>query len=127
MIWENLLTIEFNGNIEYIETDANKVALTALMTGMNKDDKADSDVISAYLYVAGRNVMQRCYPFGIPADQKIPERYGTLQCEIAAYLLNKRGAEGQKSHSENGIVRVYESGGIPESFLSQITPRGAVY
>ena len=72
MIWENLLKIEFNGNIEYIETDANKVALTALMTVMNKDDKADSDVISAYLYVAGRNVMQRCDPFGMPADQKIP-------------------------------------------------------
>jgi hypothetical protein len=42
--------------------------------------------------------------------------------EIAAYLLNKRGAEGQTSHSENGISRGYESGSIPESMLSDVLP-----
>jgi hypothetical protein len=53
---------------------------------------------------------------------EVPRRYGYLQCEIAAYLLNKRGAEGQTGHSENGISRSYESADVPESMLSEVIP-----
>jgi hypothetical protein len=49
-----------------------------------------------------------------------------LQCEIAAYLLNKRGAEGQTSHTENGITRNYGGADVPESMLSSIIPRVGV-
>jgi len=45
-----------------------------------------------------------------------------LQLEIATYLLNKRGAEGQTAHSENGISRSYESADVPSSMLNQIVP-----
>ena len=37
-------------------------------------------------------------------------------------MLNKRGAEGQTSHSENGISRSYENADIPESMLKSIIP-----
>jgi hypothetical protein len=37
-------------------------------------------------------------------------------------LFNKQGAEGQTSHSENGITRQYEEGDIPHSQLKQIIP-----
>ena len=127
MIWENLLKVEFPANIEYVEADEKKIALTALLTGKDKSNEDDINMISAYLYFAGQEILQRCYPFGLPKKAIVPERYAALQCQIAAYMLNKQGAEGQKSHSENGVSRSYESGGVPESMLSQITPMGAVY
>jgi hypothetical protein len=53
---------------------------------------------------------------------EVPHRYGVLQCEIATYLLNKRGAEGETSHSENGISRGYESADVPESLIGVVVP-----
>lgn len=127
MIWENLLKIEFPVGTDFIEADERKIAMTAMMSGKNKDSVEDTQMISAYLYAAGQEILQRCYPFSIPDNAYVPNRYITLQCQIAAYMIGKRGAEGQKSHMENGVSRTYESGGVPESFLSQITPMGMVF
>lgn len=44
------------------------------------------------------------------------------QIEIASYLYNKQGAEGETEHNENGVDRKYESASIPESALSDISP-----
>lgn len=49
-------------------------------------------------------------------------KYDTVQVEIAAYMLNKRGAEGEIVHLENGISRHYEDGDIPPTLLRRITP-----
>ena len=83
---------------------------------------ADSDdVLLAYLNIAGCKIINRAYPYGTD-ETEVPSRYDFLQCEIAAYLLNKRGAEGQTSHSENGISRSYESADVPVSLLGAVTP-----
>ena len=51
----------------------------------------------------------------------------TDETKDAVYLLNKRGAEGETAHSENGISRSYESADIPESMLSGIIPFAGVF
>lgn len=79
------------------------------------------DVLLAYLDIAGRKIINRAYPYD-PEVTEVPVRYAFLQCEIAAYLLNKRGAEGQVGHSENGISRTYGSADVPEDMLKAITP-----
>ena len=79
------------------------------------------EVLLAYLDIAGRKIINRAYPYDSDVTE-VPVRYGFLQCEIAAYLLNKRGAEGQTSHSENGISRSYGSADVPESLLGAVTP-----
>lgn len=52
----------------------------------------------------------------------VESRYSTVQIKIAIELYNKRGAEGETSHSENGIARVYSSADISKELLNQITP-----
>jgi hypothetical protein len=94
-----------------------KLTLLKAMVGSADSD----DVLLAYLDIAGRKILNRAYPYGTD-ETEVPARYDFLQCEIAAYLLNKRGAEGQVSHSENGISRSYESADVPESLLGAITP-----
>ena len=94
-----------------------KLTLLKAMVGSSDTE----DVLLAYLDIAGSKIINRAYPFGTDVPE-VPARYDFLHCEIAAYLLNKRGAEGQTGHSENGISRSYESADVPESMLSAVTP-----
>lgn len=98
-------------------TDDEKLTFLKLLVGETDSD----DVLSAYLTLAGKKILARSYPYDTDVTE-VPEQYDTLQCEIAAYMLNKRGAEGQTSHTENGITRAYENADVPESMLRQITP-----
>ena len=102
---------------------------------MSEDDKlkyvqsmteeTDAEILRTYLKIAGQKIICKAYPFSTEVTE-VPARYNTLQCEIAAYLLNKRGAEGQTSHSENGISRQYENGDVPESMLKAVIPFAGV-
>lgn len=84
-------------------------------------DETDENILSVYLFLAGQAVIRRRYPFRDDVTE-VPEKYVDNQLNIACYLLNKRGAEGQLSHNENGISRSYESADIPESMFKGIVP-----
>ena len=98
-------------------TQAEKLKLLKAMVGESDTE----EVLLAYLNIAGNKILNRAYPYGTD-ETEVPSRYDFLQCEIASYLLNKRGAEGQTGHSENGISRSYESADVPESMLGAVTP-----
>jgi hypothetical protein len=98
-------------------TQAEKLQLLKAMVGESDSE----EVLLAYLNLAGSKIINRAYPYD-PEATEVPKRYEFLQCEIASYLLNKRGAEGQTGHSENGISRSYESADVPESMLGAVTP-----
>lgn len=103
-------------------TEVDKLSLLRVMVGQpSTDDRWSDDILIAYLRIAGEKVINRAYPYDDTVTE-VPRRYGVLQCEIAAYLLNKRGAEGQTAHSENGVNRTYENADIPESLMSNISP-----
>lgn len=96
------------------------IALKAMVGGSDTDE-----VLSTYLMLAGRKIIAKAYPYD-PDVTEVPVQYEHLQLEIAIYMLNKRGAEGQTSHSENGISRSYENADIPKSMLRSITPNVGV-
>jgi hypothetical protein len=98
-------------------TDEEKIKTLKAMVG----DSDSDDVLSTYLLLAGRKIINRAYPYDTSITE-VPSKYETLQCEIAAYMLNKRGAEGQTQHTENGISRQYENADIPASMLKAVTP-----
>lgn len=100
--------------------EAEKIAMVKALSGETDDSTA-----SAYLALAGNKICRKAYPFD-PTAQEVPEQYGYTQVEIAVYLLNKRGAEGETAHSENGISRSYEDGDIPASLMRQIVPMAGV-
>ena len=93
-----------------------QLTMLEIMTG-----EADETILSYYLDLAGRKIIEKAYPFD-PEVEEVPKRYHILQCEIAAYLINKRGAEGQTIHIENGIHRTYESASVPNSMLGAVVP-----
>lgn len=107
-------------------TDSEKLALCRVMVDQPETASGWSDdVLKSYLTIAGHKILNRAYPYD-NAEREVPTRYGYLQCEIATYLLNKRGAEGEVSHSENGVSRTYESADVPESMLKDVIPHCGV-
>lgn len=102
--------------------DTEKVEAVKAMT-----DETDTTVISVFLNIAKETILNRLYPHEVEDDKRTwLSKYDFVQCRVASYLLNKRGAEGEKSHSENGITRDYADADIPYSLLQDITPFGKV-
>ena len=100
-------------------TEVEKLAMLRVMVGQPNEGDWSDDVLISYLKIAGQKIINRAYPYDDTVTE-VPRRYGYLQCDIANYLLNKRGAEGQISHTENGISRSYGSADVPESMLSEV-------
>ena len=99
-------------------TEEEMLAIVKSSTG-----ESDDKVVSAYLALAGDIVLRHVYPFKTDLkDLPVPTAYLSHQTRIACYLLNKRGAEGEISHTEGGINRQYENGDIPPSLLNGIVP-----
>ena len=89
-----------------------------LITGETNDD-----LISVYLGRASDAILNRMYQFNLDErPESVPDRYLSLQTQIAVYLINKMGGEGEIRHNENGINREYESSDIPESMLKYVSP-----
>ncbi len=99
-------------------TDTEK--LNKLMTML--DDDVSTNVANTFLEAAEKAVINLAFPFG-DGTEVMPEKYEEVQIEIAAYLINKRGAEGEVTHAEGGVTRTYESADLPLALRTRITPK----
>lgn len=100
-------------------TDQDKLLM--LKVFVNETGNSNDVALTVYLTTAKSKILARAFPYD-DTQTVVPSRYDVLQCEIAAYLWNKRGAEGQTAHTENGINRQYENGDVPESLMGVIVP-----
>ena len=100
------------------ETISKLEQLKSLLGISGTDEDA---LLLTLLSISAQKILDRAYPYD-PTVTEVPARYETKQVEIAVYLYNKRGAEGQIVHNENGINRTYESADVPESLMRGITP-----
>ena len=92
--------------------------LQKLKTAIAPDTESDA-VLTSLLYDAEGLILNRMYPFGYETTVVVPARYERIQIQLAVELYTKRGAEGQASHTENGMTRTW-----PEKsrLLSRIVP-----
>lgn len=95
---------------------------STIVKSMYGDNSISNELVMPYLSLAKSKILNVLYPFK-DNETEIPEKYDYLQCELAVWLLAKRGGEAEESHSENGISRKYLS---EQEILSQITPLGKV-
>lgn len=96
--------------------------LTMLRTLLGITDTSSDADLTAYLSLAKSKILNKMYPFGIPETvTDVPSKYAETQVNIACYLWNKRGAEGETSHTENGITRQYGGSDVPNDMLKEVT------
>ena len=94
-----------------------------MLRNMMGDEETDQGILETYLKLAAQKVLNRMYPYKTEYDGlEVPDRYVSIQLKIANYMLNKRGAEGQIQHIENGIHRNYGDADVPESMLKDVVP-----
>ena len=80
-----------------------------------------------YLGIAKGAVVSHLFPYGDDASwEDVPTKHHPRTVEIAVYLVNRRGSEGETSHQESGTSRSYESAGIPRSYFSGMPSRVGV-
>ena len=98
-----------------------KLAELRLIVESDEDD----NVLLSYLEQAKDVILNRMYPYGTDeeyAQMDVPKRFEFKEIRIAAYFMNKRGAEGEVQHIENGIHRNYKSSDVPEDMLWDVFP-----
>lgn len=101
-------------------TKDQKVIMLGQMQG---DDGTPPAVLEVYLELAGQAILNRMYPYKESFEGiEVPAKYDAIQLKVASYLLNKRGAEGEIQHIENGIHRNYGAADIPEGMIQDIMP-----
>lgn len=73
--------------------------------------EADNPVLLILINRAIRKVCAKRYPFGYTERDKetAVERYRDTIFAAAVYYWAKQGADGESSHTENGIARSYHS------------------
>lgn len=89
-------------------------------------DETDDAVLLTFLDIAADKVLERINQCGDNVTE-VPLKYHSTQLEVAAYLLNKRGAEGETAHKENGIDRTYEAASVPYSMLKHVIPNAVPF
>lgn len=81
----------------------------------------DVTTLAAYLDMAGDAIIRKAFPYRDDVIT-VPVKYQQTQLKVAVFLLDKRGAEGEKAHNENGISRTYGGADIPEEMLRDVIP-----
>lgn len=77
----------------------------------------ESDAVLEFYLDSAKNVI--C---DIRNSDSVETKYLTTQIKMAIELYNKRGAEGQVSHSEIGIGRIYGKADVSDALLNEVTP-----
>jgi hypothetical protein len=88
-------------------------------------EKVDDMELEDILESAKAVILSRRFPFG-EQPTEVEDKYKDLQIRIAVEMFNKRGAEGETAHSENGVSRSYASANVSEDLLKEITPKVGV-
>ena len=100
-------------------TNDEKIAMLGVLIS---PDTASPDLLLYLIEQSEGIVLNRRYPFGVPEGMVVPSQYEQIQLRVAVELFSKMGADGQVSHSENGISRIYEAGDVSPSLLRKIVP-----
>lgn len=105
-------------------TDAQKIARVKVL--VENDPMATDDVVAVYLDSARFAMLERLFPLHPDKSvEDIPERYDSIQCDLAARYFLRRGSQAELNHEENGVNRSY--GSVDDAdILEKLTPYAKV-
>lgn len=105
-------------------TDAEKLANVKSVLGLT--NTTQDTQLSAYLSLAKSEILAWMYPT-IPDDvTDVPSKYEVTQVMAVVAGYNLQGAEGQTSHSENGISRSWKHEDMVAYVRSRVIPYAGV-
>lgn len=99
------------------------VELKSILRAKGMDVSDSDDILLKYEIKRAIREINRCRRFKSTEQKPYDLKYEDLIIPLSVSAFAKTGAEGQTSHSENGTVRNYTSGGdYPKDVLNGIIP-----
>lgn len=98
-------------------TDIQKTDMVKTLIG---NEHCTATEIETYLLLAADEITKKAFPF--KASAEMPLEYETLQCQLAARMLLKRGFEGQTASTDNGVHRTWAASEF-DDLLSSVVQR----
>lgn len=106
-----------------INTLANELRVSLKARNFNITDSADDMILLQTEVQRAIDKINECRRFTPTEDKPYPQRYESTIIPLCLCAFAKIGAEGQTSHSENGVTRNYTTGGdYPQDMLNGIIP-----
>ena len=97
--------------------------LKAVLKAHDFDDNEFNDEYLKYEIDRAISEINRCRRFTPTGTKKYDEKYEYLIIPFCVSAISKIGAEGQISHTENGVSRSYGSSmDYPKELVQQIVP-----
>lgn len=88
-----------------------------------RDIEAPSDIVLLREIKNAIGEINRCRHFTPTDENPYDIKYENMIVPMCIYALAKVGIEGENSHSENGVQRIYKGDGdYPEDLISKIVP-----
>lgn len=89
----------------------------------SSDMTISDDVVNTFFQLSKNAILLKRFPYLKDISTKeLPSIYDSLCVRLAVYMYNKQGAEGEISHTENGVSIKWENGDLPESMMSEVIP-----
>ena len=103
-------------------TEAEKLLMVKTILDIDETDTSEDYLISVYLTAASREIIAWRYSYGNTEVTEIPNEYEMTQvfAVVAGYSIG--GAEGQTSHSENGINRTFQYADMVNYIRAHVIP-----
>lgn len=88
---------------------------------IDKTDNSLDDYLNDLLEEANLITLNEYYGANeVNETSKLPYRYSLIPIDVAAFLYNKTGIEGQTGHTEQGINRQYGTSGVPSELFASM-------
>lgn len=84
-----------------------KKEMVCSILGLTDDDASEIGRIDVYLSAAAKEIISWRYSYSGNAPKDVPEEYEMTQIMAVVAGYSQSGAEGQATHSENGISRTF--------------------
>ena len=87
-------------------TSEDKLAMVKVLIDAQKDNSQD-EKIEAFLEAAKKEIISWRFSYAGDMPEEVPEEYEMIQVWAVVNGYSQSGAEGQATHSENGISRTF--------------------
>lgn len=105
-------------------TMADKLDMVMTLLGLSGD--RDETLLGVYLTAAEREILAWRYSYSGSKPEEVPPEYEMTQIYAVIAGYSHAGAEGQLSHSENGISRTFRHEDMVRYIRSNVLPLAGV-
>lgn len=102
--------------------DEEKLVMVQTLLGVADSETAEIERIEVYLTAAEKEILTWRYSLSGNQPTEFPEEFDMVQVWAVVYGYSQAGAEGQSTHSENGVSRTFNYADMNQYIHRNVRP-----